>query len=377
MNPVRNKKPEISTNAPTAGRISNGMKVLMFSSDPWVDEAGSAVFLRMREYAKVLDKLEIIKIDAKDGKLFRFWKGYKKARAVLLREKFDLITAQEIEHSFLAWKLSKKFSVPWQMQIHADIFSPYYFRGSFFNKIRIWLASFLIPRADGIRVVSERIKNSILKTINYKLPTIRVLPIYSDASKPKGWLDIKKKYPGYELYVLMASRLTHEKNISLALDAFREIVNKGPEILLVIVGDGLLRTRLEDEAKYGLEGNVYFEGWKSAEDLADYYQSADCLLITSNYEGYSLAALEALGSRLPVLMTDVGLAHEVVKDGQNGIIFPVGDRSALVGSLTKIKNDKTFLKKLSEGAKNTPRPYVSFDDYRNKLVESWKACLKR
>src|SRR3989344_6970392 len=141
------------------------MKVLMLSSDPRNS--------RLKRYAEVLEKLEIIGFERKDGRFARFWKGYKKAREILSRERFDLITAQEIEHSFLAWLLSNKFKIPWQMQIHTHIFSPYYVKHSVFNFFRRMLAKFLIPRASCVRVVSERIRKSI------KRPDAVVLPIFS------------------------------------------------------------------------------------------------------------------------------------------------------------------------------------------------------
>jgi len=188
--------------------------------------------------------------------------------------------------------------------------------------------------------------------------------------------DIKGKYPGYDFYILMVSRLAHEKNIKLGLDVLREFIKKYPETLLVVVGDGPLKNVLIDDVKIGLEGKVVFEGWKPTEELADYYKSADLLLITSNYEGYSLAAMEALKSGLPVIMTNVGVAGEVVKDGENGLVAPVGDNTALVGKLTEFRESKALRDSLKANAKITPMPYNSFEEYRNKLTHSFKACIQ-
>ena len=355
------------------------MKVLMFSGDPSISEAGSPAWKRTDEYAKALEKLEVIKFDRREGRFMRFWKGYKDAKEILSKEKFDLITAQEIEHSFIAWRLSKKFDIPWQMQIHTDIFSPYFVRYRMSNRARVWLAKFLIPRASGIRVVSERIKKSIHDS-GFRIHGSRlvVLPIFTEHDIPvkHPMFDIKGKYPGYDFYILMVSRLAHEKNIKLGLDVLREFIKKYPETLLVVVGDGPLKNVLIDDVKIGLEGKVVFEGWKPTEELADYYKSADLLLITSNYEGYSLAAMEALKSGLPVIMTNVGVAGEVVKDGENGLVAPVGDNTALVGKLTEFRESKALRDSLKANAKITPMPYNSFDEYRDKLIDSFKACIQ-
>lgn len=328
----------------------------MFSSDPENP--------RLKKYAEVLDKLEIVDLSRERGRFARFWRGYGEAKKILGRKKFDLITAQEIEHSFLAWRLSKRFSVPWQMQIHTDIFSPYYIRHSMSNRVRAWLAKFLIPRASCLRVVSERIRKSIGRNA-------AVLPIYSEIAS--GGANIKEKYPGYDFYILMVSRLAREKNIELALDAMREIV-KTFNALLVIVGDGIRRRNIEKEILFGLEANVKLEGQQ--ESLAGYHRSSDILLITSDYEGYSMTAVEALQAGLPVVMTDVGAAGDIVKDQENGLVVPVGDKDAIIKAILRIYREAGLAEKLREGAKMTKFPYNSFEDYREKLINSFRTCKK-
>jgi len=341
----------------------SSMKVLMLSSDPRNS--------RLKRYAEVLEKLEIIGFERKDGRFARFWKGYKKAREILSRERFDLITAQEIEHSFLAWLLSNKFKIPWQMQIHTDIFSPYYVRHSVSNRARVFLAKFLIPRTNCIRVVSERIrKSNFLKEV--RLP-ISVLPIYSKVKK-EGGINLREKYPGYDLYILMVARLAHEKNINLALKTMTGVI-KEIKALLVVVGEGPDRKNIELEiGNLKLENSIRLEGWQ--DNLSGYYSSADLLLITSNYEGYGLSAVEAISCGLPVIMTDVGVAGEIIKNGINGLIVSVGSGYILSVEILKFFKDADLRLKLKEGAKNTKLPYTSFEDYRDKLVNSWLICKK-
>src|SRR3989344_7844661 len=102
------------------------MKVLMFSSDPKLREEGSGVSERMRKYEKALGELKIILLDRARWRFLRFFKGYFEAKRILAEGRFDVISAQEPEHWFLAWLLSRKFKIPWQMQIHTDIMSPYF-----------------------------------------------------------------------------------------------------------------------------------------------------------------------------------------------------------------------------------------------------------
>lgn len=178
-------------------------------------------------------------------------------------------------------------------------------------------------------------------------------------------MDIKEKYPGYDFYILMVGRLAREKNYGLALEVMREVV-KNFNALLVIVGEGPERAELKSQINVKLEGFV--------ENPSGYYRSADIFLLTSNYEGYGLVVIEALQNGLPVIMSDVGVAGEIVKNGENGVIAPVGDKAKFLEAITRVKNDKEFLARLRENAKNTKLPYTSFEDYREKLINSWRTC---
>src|SRR3989338_652821 len=258
------------------------MKILMFSADPTILEKESSAAKRMIEYGRRVEKLDILaltphlatgypsevwlaentRVRAFDGRLSRFFKAFSVAWQMAGREKYDLLVAQDIEHAFVCWLLGGK----WQMQIQSDIFSPYFTRHSVFNKIRVMLAKFLIPRAFCVRAVSERIKNSIKNEFNLeaKLPSIVVLPILPVlmdlTAEPKRFSEFAKT-------ILMVSRLTSEKNVGLAIDAMAEVLKKHPKVGLIIVGDGSERESPELKAKsYKLQANVKFEGWQRSEE---------------------------------------------------------------------------------------------------------------
>src|SRR3989344_3667455 len=139
------------------------MKILMFSADPTILEKESSAGKRMGEYGKRVEKLDILvltphlatgypsevwlaentRVRAFDGRLSRFFKAFFVAWQMAGREKYDLLVAQDIEHAFVCLLLGGK----WQMQIHTDIFSPYFVKHRMFNRFRTMLSEFLIPRA--------------------------------------------------------------------------------------------------------------------------------------------------------------------------------------------------------------------------------------
>lgn len=368
------------------------MNILSISSDRKLFEAESAVAVRMRLYGGLVEKFHIV-VAAKrslglvdmalSSEVFlhptnaltragHIVRALAIARALARRGmKFDVVTAQDpFELGFAAFLIARMLRARLHVQVHTDFVSPHFAQGSFMNRIRVPLAKFLIRRADAVRVVSERIKDS-LSTFDSRLSTAAVLPIFVDTERiicTPIQVSLKGKYPQFEKHILMASRWTPEKNIGLAIRAMGYIVKNHPRTGLVIVGSGPEGASLKELTRaLGVEKNISFEGWR--DDLVSYYKTADLFLLTSNYEGYGMTVVEALAAGCPVLMTDVGCAGEVVHDGNNGLVVPVGDLSALMHALEQILSGTVYL---------TPSlpPLPSQKEYLAQYRKSWEDALK-
>ncbi len=342
------------------------MRILSISSDRKVFEQGSGVRSRLLEYGSLADEMHVI-VFAKKSLGFRAesfppnifvyptnslnrWMYIFDALRIAKRiyTKYQIlntelvVTAQDPFESGLAgYFIARALGAKLHIQIHTDFMSPYFAREAFLNRIRVCIAKFLLPRANAVRVVSERIKKSISKIVSHETP-VTVLPILIEIIATSTYRDIKKNYPQFEKYILMASRLTLEKNIPLAIKAMKEIVVKYPKVGLIIMGSGSEGTRLKKLVNdLGLTKNVVFEGWQ--DDLASYYKTADLFLLTSNYEGYGMTIVEALSAGCPVVMTDVGCAGDVVQSGKNGLVVPVGDEKALIAAVSQVLSGEAHL----------------------------------
>lgn len=339
-------------------------RLLMISTDRKIFEQGSAVRARMVEYGRSLDELHII-IFAKRGAGFvsekisdtvnvyptqsrtrlgyifdavRTGKGILGARAVLGAGEADFqISCQDPFETGLAGVfLAKRFSLPLELQIHTDIGSPY-FGYSLINKVRSFLASYTIPKASRVRVVSHRIKNYLVEHLKTPLERIEVRPIKIDIEKLKAspiTVDLHKKYPGFRKIVLMASRLEREKSINFALQVWQQVSLVVPDTLLLVVGSGreerVLQTSVQ---KLGLEKTVVFEPWTS--ELASYYKTADVFLLTSLFEGYGMTLVEASVLGRPIVSSDVGVASEL----SGTYVCRVNDTNCFINTLTTLLVD--------------------------------------
>ncbi len=298
------------------------MKVLMVSTDAKILEKASEVRARMIWYASVLDSLDILLItrSAAGGEIKvsdrvtvyprRYWQGF----GFKVPAGVEIISTQDpFENGLIGWRLAKKFKLPLQLQVHTDLLSPYFKQESLKNKIRLTIAKWLLPKAQSIRVVSNKIKDSLVYQLKIAREKVTVLPVWIDVVKYQETpikTDLKKQYPQFTKIVLVASRLTREKNISLVLAAFRRLVDQVPGAGLVIVGSGPEQARLEALVKkLKIQDRVIFVGW--SDDLVSYYKTADVFVNASWYEGFGRTIIEALASGCPVVSTDVGIAREV------------------------------------------------------------------
>ncbi len=341
------------------------MRVLIISTDKNILLPGSSARERMLEYGKLFEELHIIVVN-KEGnfsnqtqsnvfiyptntRFILFYLGDILGIAGRILESNSIsdfiITAQDFAELGLAgYILKKKYNIPLQIQVHTDVFSPYFKKQSCLNRIRVFLAKILLLKADGIRVVSLRIKNSI-KEKGSKIKTDPVVsPIFVDVKGIKAQsakFDLHNKYPQNNFIVLMASRLTKEKNILLAVEVFKEVIKKFPKVLLLIVGDGPEKEKIEQRINsLGLIDNVVIESWN--EDLISYYKTADMFLLTSNYEGYGRTVVEAMAAGLPVVMTDVGLAGDILVNEKNGLVVKVDDKIELIRAILRMLEDKNL-----------------------------------
>jgi len=373
----------------------------MISTDRKIFEENSAVRQRMVEYGNLVDDLHIIVFSKKTGferriignrtqvystnsinKFMYIFDAIRIGRKIigsnLNRDKWLVTTQDPFETGLVGWFIAKTKKAKLHLQVHADFLSMKFQMASVLNKSRGQLATLLIMQADGVRVVSERIKNSISKWQIKKAEKISILPIFVDLEKIKNTqpkIDLHKKYSKFEFIILMASRLEKEKNIPLAMDVMKEIIKEYPKVGLVIVGDGSLRKSLELSAlSYKLSASIVFAGWQ--DNLVSYYKTADLFLNTSNFEGYGMTLIEAAASGCPVLTTDVGLVGDVLKEGSVEIC-KVGNKKCFIKKLEEILNNKAKLKTMTLKAMEDidSRIIKNKQDYLQLIKEDWERCF--
>ena len=136
--------------------------------------------------------------------------------------------------------------------------------------------------------------------------------------------------PG-ELAVIHVGRIAPEKNMPLAVKAFRALQEKRPDAKFIMVGDGPQRTSVQSE-----NPDFIFAGMRRGDDLAQHYASADIFCFPSLSETFGNVTLEAMASGLPVCAFDYGAAREHCKDGVHGRTVGFSDEQAFVKAFVEL-----------------------------------------
>ncbi len=135
-------------------------------------------------------------------------------------------------------------------------------------------------------------------------------------------------------YIAMVARFHPVKDHAMLLHAFGQAAARA-DVDLLLVGDGKLRGQLESlVASLGLTGRVRFLGVRP--DVPDLLRAVDVFALTSVSEAASLTLLEAMASRLPVVVTAVGGNPEIVREGVEGLLVPRGDAAAAGAAILRL-----------------------------------------
>jgi len=137
---------------------------------------------------------------------------------------------------------------------------------------------------------------------------------------------------------LFSGRLSPEKGIDTALDAFVAVADALPDWDLVVAGDGPSRAELEARVPTALGERVRWLGYvPGREAVGAVYRSCDVLVLPSGYEPWGVVVLEAAAAGMALVVSDVvGAAVELVRPGANGATFPPGDVDALRRALLAV-----------------------------------------
>ncbi|MFM9908101.1 MAG: N-acetyl-alpha-D-glucosaminyl L-malate synthase BshA [Chitinophagaceae bacterium] len=220
------------------------------------------------------------------------------------------------------------------------------------------VVTFSINESDAITAVSDNLRDETYK--NFKIEKeIQVIKNFVDVKRfKKKPFDAFRKViaPNGEKILLHASNFRKIKRVGDVVKIFADIHKKVPSKLL-LVGDGPDRQLAESMCRdLDLCDDMRFVG--KQEQMEDILAIADLFLLTSEYESFGLAALEAMAAGVPVISTNAGGLPEINIDGQTGYLGDVGDTDTMSQKAISLLLDEN---KLNQFKANAELHAKSFD----------------
>ncbi len=202
---------------------------------------------------------------------------------------------------------------------------------------------------------------------------------FGDRRSPeeRGRLRSALGFSDADFVIGISALLRPEKNHVQLVDALAVLRKNGIPARALMIGDGVTRPAIEARAlSLGLEGDVVITGLQP--DVRPYIAACDALVLCSDAETFSLAALEAMALGRPVVHSDIGGAAEMIRPGENGFLFPVGDTEALVDRLARLSH-RADRERMGRKARETVEARFSeramVDRYERLLLDLCRTCL--
>jgi len=212
------------------------------------------------------------------------------------------------------------------------------------NRRNVIIDKFFNVFTDRIIAVSEKIKESFAQA-GYNIDKAKVIYNGVDASKfPVRSADNKMNV------IIVASLYEHKGHIYL-LRAFKKVLRDFPEACLWIVGEGPLRKSLERETvNMNIANQVHF--WGERKNVFSLLLQSSIFVLSSIREGLGIAAIEAMATGLPLVVTNIGGLPEVVINEETGFTVPPKDSEALAETIsTLLKNPELRRRMGNKGRK--------------------------
>ncbi len=252
--------------------------------------------------------------------------------AQLLGKKCDIVHAHGLRGAVVGGLAARRARIPYLFTVHNLLPQ--------FNVVQAAVFREIVRKAARVIAVSEAVAHT-LRQAGVGEERIVVIPNGVDLSRFKPAADplafrTKHRFEGADRIVLAVGRLSPEKGFDVLIEAFASLQTRMRDVRLVIAGDGPDSSQLRARAE--LSGDrIHFLG--HSEETVGLFAAADLVVAPSRQEGQGIVPLEAMAAGRAVVASRVGGLVETIVEGETGLLVPVGDATALCGTMEMLLND--------------------------------------
>ena len=303
----------------------------------------------------VIEAQQLLRLNAKISQWNRFglnWPAFLKLRRIVREAESPVVVAHG--SATLKYAAMLKIIGPRPKVIYRCIGVPSFWAG---NRFKRMVNGLLFRTVDAVVCVSEASRADFLKTYGLPDSVVSFIPngvnideFYSRQTDSLGNLGRSALNLPKDVPVLVTiGNISHEKNQAELIHVASDLSCSGMDVYLVIIGDGPLRSELEQLARQlKIADHIRFAGL--LDDVRPVLAAADVFVLSSKTEGMPGAVIEAGLSGVPTIAYDVGGISEVIDNGETGILVTPGDRKAFAKSVASVLDDRLLLNRTGQTA---------------------------
>jgi len=247
------------------------------------------------------------------------------------------------------------------------------------HKIFGALARWVFARAEAVTACSPELRADAIRL--GASPQTRLLPYGVDTNlfKPSNHVEETRIALGWEALDLIIStlgRMVPKKGFAVLLHAMPLVVQQCPRARLVLAGDGPLRDELGCLAQQlGIAQRISFAGRLAWDRVPDFIGVSDVFVLPSlrdefgNVDGLPNVLLEALSTGTPVIASAISGVELAIEHGQNGILTPPGDPTALAEAMVALLKDEPLRRMLGQRARLEMETRFTWKGYAQQTLE--------
>ena len=308
------------------------------------------------------------------------FKLVEKAIEVINYHRIDLIHSHDWLVNFAAQTLKHSYKLPLVTTIHATEVGRnqglHNEQQRYINDIE-WKSTY-----EAWRVIccSQYMKNEVRG--HFSVPSDKVEVINNGvkeenfSSNPPASFRDNYARPEEQI-VYFIGRLVREKGVHVLINAAQEVLARNYNVKFIISGEGPAQMWLEDQAtSLGIQDKVLFTGYADKQLRNNLYQIADVAAFPSLYEPFGIVALEAMVTKTPVVISDVGGFSEIVDHNVNGLKVYPGDSASLANNLLRILSDHNLAANLIANSYQEVKTKYNWKTIAKKTIDVYQKVLR-
>lgn len=292
----------------------------------------------------------------------------------------DIISAQNpYESGLLAWMLSRSFKARLEIQVHLNLFSPYWLAEKpLLNRMRFALARQVIQRADAIRVVSSTVKDELIRQWGIPAGRIAVIPIpvWYEKDIPAISVDNNLSNPQAQV-VLFVGRLHPSKNLDGLFNVCTAVLKNRADAEFVFIGDGPQRAHAQQRAGEIAPYRIHILGNIPYNHLPAWYRRAQLVVLSSLHEGFARVLVESYLFSTPAVSTRCGGPQDIILDGETGFLTPIENMDEFAQRVAWLLENPDAASRMGERGRQYIETHFDPALLTNRIVGQWQRLFNR